>query len=188
VRTRIVILLLLVLGGVALAAAPVDFAASPGSTVSYLLIHKFHEVKGTSQKVQARARVLPEGSLQVMVRTPVASFDSGNGNRDEHMQETVDAARFPNVELKAVASGVKLPATFPATLEVPLDGELTFHGVTRPLKTTATLTFADARHVVGETQFAISLEAFGIDRPSLAFVKVDDQLQLSVHLVFEAQP
>ena len=181
-----------VLAGVALAAGPeqrtVDFAGTAESTVRYTVVHKFHTVEGTSKDVTARARLLPGGGVQFMARVPVSSFDSGNGNRDEHMKETVDAARFPYVEVKAVSSGLALPTRFPATITLPLHGQVTFHGVTQPLDTSAKLIFTDAQHVTGDLTFPLSLTACGVERPSLAFIKVEDQFTIAAHLAFTITP
>src|SRR4051812_38009232 len=71
------------------------------SSITYHLVHKLHKFDGISKQVDGKARLLGDGRAQVMVRAAVESFDSGNSNRDEHMKETVEAARFPTVELKA---------------------------------------------------------------------------------------
>jgi hypothetical protein len=187
------IALLTLLSAAALAAPPgmaptaantaLDFVGSEGSVVRYKLVHKFHDEEGVTRAVKSRVRVLPDGVVQVMARAEVGTFDSGNGNRDVHMKEVVEAAKFPFVEVKAVGSGLRLPAQFPATVEVPLHGQLSFHGITRPIDTTAHVTFTDAQHVSGEATFPVSLDSYRVERPSLAFVKVDDNVQLVVHLV-----
>src|SRR5438067_775098 len=70
------------------------------SSIAYVLVHKLHTIHGVSKKVEGKARVAPTGQATVQVRVPVESFDSENVNRDEHMKETVEAAKFPSVELK----------------------------------------------------------------------------------------
>ena len=88
-----------------------------------------HKVDGTSHKVEGKARLLPDGKAQVMVRAPAESFDSGNVNRDAHMKEAVEAAKYPWVELKALGEGVTAPATFPTTQKKTFKAQLTFHGI-----------------------------------------------------------
>jgi hypothetical protein len=41
---------------------------------------------------------------------------------------------------------------------------------------------------VVEGSFPVSLEAFGVERPSLLFVKVEDRIDIQVHLTMEAAP
>lgn len=169
------------------AQAPVDLAVQPGSRLTYRLVHKFHEVEGVSREVEGRVRLAAGGAVQLMVRARVASFDSGNGNRDAHMQEATEAARFPLVTLKAVGA-VALPATYPATVEVPLEGQLDFHGQVRPVTTRATVTFEAPGKAAARARLTISLDAFGVQRPSLLFVKVDDALTVDAELSLGAPP
>jgi polyisoprenoid-binding protein YceI len=164
-------------------ADTVDFAVDAAqSKAEYHLVHKFHEVVGTSKKCQGKAR-LTDGKAQIMVRIPVQSFDSGNVNRDEHMKETVEAAKYPEVELKALGEGITPPATFPGTTQANLKGQLTFHGVQQLLELPVTLVWESPTRVRAQTKFKISLDGFKVDRPSLMFVKVNDDLELSADLL-----
>src|SRR6476620_8089651 len=82
----------------------VNLSVKPdASHVTYHIVHKLHRVDGVSKKVEGRARLQAAGPTQVAIRVPVDSFDSNNVNRDAHMKEAVEAARYPLVEIKAVA-------------------------------------------------------------------------------------
>jgi polyisoprenoid-binding protein YceI len=190
----------LFLGGLASAQQPAP-AAAPGakalarswrvkseaSSLSYTLKHKLHEMEGKARPTEGRARLLPDGTLQVAVRANVVDFDSGNANRDAHMKEVVEAHKFPFVEFKGLASGVKVPDSFPAEVPVTLKGQVTFHGQKRPVEVPLKVTFTSASEASAEGSFGISLEAFKIERPSLLMVKVDDNLLLEPRLVLELE-
>jgi polyisoprenoid-binding protein YceI len=166
-------------------AAPArEWSVKPeGSTLTYTLKHKLHEVEGKAAPTSGRARLLPDGTLQVAVRANVADFDSGNSNRDAHMKEVTEANKFPYVEFKGAANGVKLPETFPGQVRVTLEGEVTFHGVKQPVKVPMTVTFTSAKEARAEGTFELSLDAHKVERPSLMMVKVDDKLVLEPKLV-----
>lgn len=155
------------------------------SSVTYKLVHKFHTVAGVSKQVEGKARILPDGKVQVMVQAPVESFDSGNSNRDAHMKETVGAAANPQVSIKALGEGVTVPTTFPATLDKTFKGELSFHGAKNTVEIPVRITFDSATQATVTGQFQISLEAYKVERPSLMLVKVDDALKLEFKLVFK---
>jgi polyisoprenoid-binding protein YceI len=157
------------------------FAVTEGSTVAYHLVHKLHSVEGISRAIEGRARWLPDGTVQVLVRARVDSFDSGNSNRDAHMKEVLEAARLPWVQLKAVAEGLSAEP-YPVERELLLRGALELHGVTREVAIAARvrLPSADRAEVVAE--FPVSLTEHGVERPSLLFVKVDDRLEISAKL------
>jgi polyisoprenoid-binding protein YceI len=148
------------------------------SSITYHLIHKLHEVVGTARPTEGKARILPDGTLQVAVRANVADFDSGNANRDAHMKEATEAVKYPTVEFKGVASGVKLPTTFPSEQSVVLKGQLTFHGVKQPVEVPMKVVFTSAQEVSAEGRFQVSLESFKVERPSLLMVKVNDALDM----------
>jgi polyisoprenoid-binding protein YceI len=158
------------------------YALQEGSTLGYTLVHKLHEVKGTAKRMEGKARLLPDGTLQVAVRARVEDFDSGNSNRDAHMKEATEAARFPLIDFKGVSSGVKAPARLPATVPVTVKGRLTFHGVTRAVEVPLQVTFTKDGQVKADGRFEISLEAFEVERPSLLMVKVQDALVLALAL------
>ncbi|MCC6809465.1 MAG: YceI family protein [Deltaproteobacteria bacterium] len=149
------------------------------SFVKYTLVHKAHTFVGTADKgIEGKVK-LSGTTAQLMVRIPVANFDSGNNNRDSNMRDTVEATKFPNVELKAVAEGVT-PQDGQKTKHT-LKGKLTFHGVTNNVEVPVDVTWnGKSAKVTGK--FSISLEAYKIDRPSLLFVKVEDKLDLDVDL------
>src|SRR5438270_3788207 len=77
-------------------------------TLTYTVVHKLHEVHGTTNQVEGRALAQPDGRVQVQVRAKVATFDSGNSNRDAHMREATHEASHPYAEVKGVMSGVAL--------------------------------------------------------------------------------
>ena len=159
-------------------AARLYSVRSTDSALLYRLKHKLHEVEGKAKPTEGKARILPDGTLQVAVRANVADFDSGNENRDAHMKEATEAAKFPTIEFKGVASGLKLPTTFPAEQAVVLKGQLTFHGVKQPIEVPMKVVFTSASDVTAEGKFQISLESYKVERPSLMMVKVDDALDL----------
>lgn len=173
--------LLLLLALLAPGDAPRTFAVAPGSTLAYHLKHPFHGVDGVSRAAEGKARMLPDGTVQVMVRARVDSFDSGNSNRDAHMKEVTEAARLPWVVLKAVAEGLSAER-YPVDRDLPLRGALEFHGVTRELALTAHLHLPSPDRAEVTAEFPVSLTEHGVERPSLLFVKVDDRIELRARI------
>jgi hypothetical protein len=155
------------------------------SSVVYHITHKLHKVEARSKKLDGRAMLSPEGKAQVAVRVPVESFDSGNVNRDEHMKETVDAAKYPLVELKAIGAGVVPPASFPATEKKDFKIQLGFHGETRVFDVPVELTWESPTRVRASVSFNVSLDSYKVERPSLMFVKIDDALVIDAKLLFK---
>ncbi|MCP3104134.1 YceI family protein [Myxococcus sp. K15C18031901] len=157
------------------------------SSLTYKMNHPAHEVVGTAKPSDGKARLLPDGTLQVAVRANVKDFDSKNANRDAHMMEVTEVAKYPIVDFKGAATGVKPPASLPGKVPVTLKGKLTFHGVTQNVEIPVTVVFKSPTVVTTEGAFDVSLDAFKIERPSLLMVKVDDKLVLEPKLTFEVE-
>lgn len=176
------------LAGIALAlvtaaSAQAEEWVQKSGEVQYRIIHKLHAVDGKSSKVEAIA-VLGDAGLKVMARAPVASFDSGNGNRDAHMLEAVEAGKYPYVVVRLLAPGFVLPPA-PQKVELPVQAEVELHGVKVRQPVTLSLERVDERTVNVRFAFPTSLTAHKVERPSLLFVKVNDDLQISGAITME---
>ncbi len=165
------------------AVEPRTYTVQPGSTIAYDLVHKFHAVHGVSRSVEGKARVLADGTVQVMVRAPLDTFDSGNSNRDAHMLEVTEAARNPYVVFKALGRLVP-PSSYPADVKLQLRGELTLK-TTRPIEVPVVVHFASPGRATLDAKFPVSLEEHQVERPSLLFVKVDDGITIEARLTLE---
>jgi len=185
-RTLAIVAVVVATAAAARAQAPsTDLnVVTAGSSITYHLVHKMHKVDGVSHKVEGKARLMPDGKALVEVHAPSESFDSGNVNRDAHMKEAVEAAKYPSIELKALGEGVKVPSTFPTTQKKTFKAQLTFHGIQQVFDLPVELTWESATKVQAAASFAISLDAYKVERPSLMFVKVDDELKLDAKLAF----
>jgi polyisoprenoid-binding protein YceI len=171
-------------------AAPAGgaFVVDPaGSVAKFHLDHKMHKVDGRSSQIEGKAVLADDGRVMTMIRIPIASFDTGDGNRDSHMRDTLEASKFPFVVFKGVTS-LTVPVAHGKPIETTIQGELEFHGVRQPVSLPAQVSFDDGGGVVVRARFPVSLEAHKIERPSLLFVKVDDKLQLDVELKLKGTP
>jgi hypothetical protein len=154
-------------------------------TLSAVVVHKLHEVRAVSKQVEGRALVQPDGTARVQVRAKVASFDSGNSNRDVHMREVTREPEHPYVSVKGTLAGVKLPLAAPA--ETTLHAVIELNGEKQNADIPVQLAPAE-NGVRAKFSFSISLDAFKVERPELLFVKVDDQVKIEGELAFATAP
>ena len=61
---------------------------APASSIRYHVVHKLHRVDGSSSSLEGKAVLQPDGRVLAMVRAPVATFDSGDGNREKLIRLT----------------------------------------------------------------------------------------------------
>jgi polyisoprenoid-binding protein YceI len=150
-------------------------------TLTYRVVHKLHQVEGTSHELEGRAVLQDDGTGRVQVRAKVASFDSGNANRDAHMREATHEPVHPYAEVKGTVSGVRLPLTAP--LQVSMRATVELNGEKQPATIPVSLR-PQGSSIHAAFSFPISLESFKVERPELLFVKVDDRAEISGDLVF----
>ena len=156
-----------------------------GSVVKFHLHHKMHEVHGRSSQIEGKALLGDDGKVMTMIRIPAGSFDTGDANRDSHMRETLDASKFPFVVFKGVTS-FTIPVAHGKAIDTKLDGELEFHGVKQPLSVPAQVVLAADGSATVKAKFQVSLDAHKIERPSLLFIKTDENVQLDIELKLKA--
>jgi polyisoprenoid-binding protein YceI len=162
-------------------AVPAVFNVREG-TLGYTITHKLHQVRGTTHDFEGKVVVAPDGTARVQVRARVASFDSGNSNRDEHMREVTHEAEHPYCSVKGIATGVKLPLDVPQ--RIVLAGTVELNGQRISVEIPVGLTRNGSR-LRASFSFAISLDDLKIERPALLFVRVEDRLMIEGDLLFE---
>ena len=159
--------------------APGTWVVVPsGSTLRYLVVHKLHPVGGVSTDVEGKVLVRPDGTVLAEVRVPVASFKSGDGNRDEHMMEALEAGTWPFVVFKGIAQ---------RQTDQQMDGEIDLHGVKKRYRVAVQVSPQPDRTVRVRGQFDVRLEAHRIERPSLFFIKIDDACRIELDLLLREE-
>jgi polyisoprenoid-binding protein YceI len=162
-------------------ARPTLLALQQG-TLSYTVVHKLHQVTGTTREMEGLARLQPGGPTLVQVRARVASFDSGNSNRDAHMREATHEPLHPVAEVKGTLPPVTLPLAGP--LQLTMEARVELNGIQQKHAIAVQLEPAGARAVRARFSFPISLDAYQVERPELLLIKIDDRATISGDLVF----
>ena len=122
------------------------------------------------------------GSLETITGQVVVSMsalESDNKDRDEHMREAMETLTFPNAvfvfeTITKSDNGYKI------------DGQLTLHGVTKPLSIQAQMNLeGDTLKMSGET--TLYMTDFGIKPPVLLFLTVRNKVDIDFDVTFTAQ-
>ena len=151
----------------------ISFSQNPDfslSEIKYFGSHAMHNWSGTS--TQAKTNVSYDGTKEngsVTVRVRLDSFDSKLYSRDSNMLYYTDAIEFPEVVFKSTQAKVVNDSIY-------IEGNLTFHGITRKVKTSAFITLDEYPSVNGT--FDINLSDFNVQRPSLMFIKIKDRIRI----------
>ncbi len=108
------------------------------------------------------------------LRVDLATFDSGNSNRDSNMLTYLDVFQYPDVMF--VSNEI-----FVEGINASIKGKLTFHGITKDINLTADISFNDGFNAEGS--FIILLSEYEVERPVLLFKKIADEMKLKFHIV-----
>lgn len=122
------------------------------------------EVSAVALGLSGSVRELEGGGIQANVRIATDSFTTGNQARDEKLRESVESSAI-------VFRGL---AGSPAK-DLYLRGTLTFHGVSRPLSVSVSITHARGL-AFGHAAFTIRLRDFGVVVPE----NVADEVRIQV--------
>jgi polyisoprenoid-binding protein YceI len=145
------------------------------SSLTYVLVHPMHTVKGVAKDFDCQVDLSEDTvSSKIRVSAEVRNFDSGNSSRDSHALEAVQGLKYPRVTFES-GSVKKDSAGYTVA------GNLTFHGRTRPVNFHVTPTLGrDKVEITGS--FTVRLSDFGVKRPSLMFVKTRDEMTIRFDL------
>ena len=149
---------------------------------------------GTTQDVTGSAEVdmanlkNSKGDIKINLKT----LDTGISRRNEHMNGVLQTEKnqYAIFRLKSIDKYVK---TLPAykTVIVPITGDLTINGVTKPIKTTLDLTYMpekDKNYRAGQwirmqTAFNVKLSDHGIKAPGIVPLKLNDTVGISLDIM-----
>lgn len=153
-------------------------ADKKSSTLTYSMKHPMHDWEAKSK--DSKCVIVYNNNSQkieaVAVIAPVKSFDSGNSNRDSHAIEVLDALKYPNITFSAAniqEEGENLT----------IKGNLTFHGVTKPVELKAKKTLTKSSIKV-DGAFEINMDDYGVEPPGLMGIKTNKEIKLKYSMVF----
>jgi polyisoprenoid-binding protein YceI len=151
------------------------------SFIRFHVDHSLHEVDGESKEIDGKAVAKDDGKVVALVRAPLASFHSGDSNRDAHMLEVLEAERFPMVVFRGVVTNAVESADPGAPLE--MRGEIELHGHKSAVKVPLKVEPQPDGTLRARAAFDVSLDAHEVERPSLLFMKIADNCRIEVDLV-----
>lgn len=139
------------------------------------------KIEGKSQALSSQL-ALEKNELKGSVELSLATLETGLALRDRHMKEKyLEVEKHPITRLEI--SPIQLPASLlgaPGGSEtVKIPGQLTLHGVTKPVEAQATLTRKEQALQV-QASLALKLPDYGIEIPKFAGITVAEDVTIDV--------
>jgi polyisoprenoid-binding protein YceI len=130
------------------------------------------------------APTLPE--VRGWVEAPVATLKTGNDHRDRDLNKSMESDKYPTMRFElaeVVPSG-----TATDSLDAVLRGQMTIHGVTRPVEIPASVVFQGGTARV-RGSFPLNLKQYKIGGLSkmLGILKMYEDIVIHVDLTFSSQ-
>lgn len=123
---------------------------------------------------------------QVAVDLIIKAFEFDKKLMQEHFNENyMESDKHPKSTFKGdfkVPEGLK--SMTDGTYEVDVTGELSVHGITKPLNTKATLIVADGK-LSGELAFKVNVEAHDIKIPKVVIRNIADEVEVTASFNYE---
>ncbi len=154
-------------------AAEIKTWSLESADAKYLAKHIAHNTQAESKS--AKGKIKCDKECEALIAIEVKTFDSGNTNRDLHMQKITKAASIPYVTLKLHG-----PNDIKTWNKDNITANIDFAGQTNAVKFNELKVNATDTKLSTEAKFQISLTQFKVDRPSLLGVPVDDLVELEV--------
>lgn len=157
------------------------FSNKASSWISYEGKHPLHSWKAVCREVDCVVTYdEDEAKLEtVAISAKVMAFDSRNTNRDSHALEALEALTYPKINFTSAQLSR-------SESNLIINGSLNFHGITKPLTINAK-TYTEGNVIRVEGAFPVTLSEFKVDRPSLLFVKIEDEIKINFSFTFRTQ-
>jgi polyisoprenoid-binding protein YceI len=149
-------------------------------------VHPIHgEAKGLEGEIVAEVadgRLDLSSQPTMRIELPIDALKSGNALQDKEMQRRVEARRYPKIigeskDISQQGNGSRYRVR----------GDLTFHGVTRPVDGEVDLSIPDERTLVLEGTQTFDIRDYGVTPPKILMLKVHPHVKVRVRVVGELQ-
>lgn len=121
--------------------------------------------------------------FQVLVK----GFQFPKAAMQQHFNSTeyMNSTEFPKSELKGSITNIQeIDLTKDGTYNVEVLGDLTIHGVTKPIKEKGTITVKDGKPVANAV-FKVKRTDYAITTPKFNATKIADEIEVTVKCSFE---
>ncbi len=117
----------------------------------------------------------------------VKSINFKKALMQEHFNENyVESSKFPKALFKGKIENIKdINFQKDGTYKANISGELTMHGVTKPIKTFSTIKVSGGK-IMANSSITVSMDDYGIEVPSLVSDKVGKSASINIEANYEA--
>ncbi|MBC8770587.1 YceI family protein [Arenibacter sp. BSSL-BM3] len=139
----------------------------------------FNSYMGKSDRLQGTINF---ETGKVAFKVPVRSIKTNKDKRDEHMYELLEAKKNPDVVFDGTLID-NFDINKKGNQSVPVKGDFTLAGTTRQITIPLDLELVSEGTIQLKASWTLLITDYGLERPSIVFIQVDDKHELSVDAV-----
>jgi polyisoprenoid-binding protein YceI len=146
-----------------------------------------HPIHGEGTGIQGGAELeVTDGKidlsvpLKARIEFPVEQLHSGNALQDMEMRRRIEAQKYPTI----VGELVK-PTALSQPNRYRLEGDLTFHGITRRLQADVTATLDGQGVLLMEGEYVLDVRGFGVTPPRILGFQVYPEVKVRFRVTAE---
>ncbi|MCU7495389.1 MAG: YceI family protein [Ignavibacteria bacterium] len=159
-----------------------DVDKSQKNLVKFTSDAKIETFDGTTDKIDGYMTWNGDDILsqnQLYFEVDLRTLDTGIGLRNRHMREDyLETDKYPMTTFKGKLT--KAEKSTGGILNVIAEGNLSIHGVTKPVSIKGTLTPSSAGGFRVQSSFEVKLTDYNIPIPQLMFLKISEVMKLNL--------
>ncbi|GAA5020350.1 hypothetical protein GCM10011506_05050 [Marivirga lumbricoides] len=139
-------------------------------------------IEARNEKVQS---IIDLSKGDVVISIPINGFVFEKSLMQEHFNENyMESEKFPKAEFQGIfTSATPIKASRNGTYEVEVKGNLTIHGVSKPL-TTKGIIKVDKNTLIATTTFFVKVADHKIEIPRIAFKNIAEEVKVTVEMKY----
>jgi polyisoprenoid-binding protein YceI len=144
------------------------------------------EIEGQNRQAVS---ILDAGTGELQFNLLVKSFEFKNALMQEHFNENyMESDKYPKASFNGkISNSDKIDFCKDGNYPVTVAGDLTIHGVTKPVTTTGTLDIKGAS-VNAKAKFTVAPKDYNIEIPSLVESKIAKVIDVNVDVSYTQNP
>jgi polyisoprenoid-binding protein YceI len=164
-----------------LTAQPLFFTRT--GSIQFFSKTPLEDIKAVNTKVYSTLNT-QTGTLQFLVQIP--QFDFKYSAMKDHFndEDYMDSKKYPTAEFKGKIMDMSIvDFTKNGTYSLQIEGPLTMHGVTKTIRTLASIAVNNGQ-VTGVATFPVRLEDYNIKVPKIVFKKIAEVVEITVKCLY----
>jgi hypothetical protein len=151
--------------------------------ISFYSKTPLEDIQASNRQV---ASIIDFSNGEIVFSVLMKSFSFPKALMQEHFNENyVESDKYPKSTFKGKISNVQsVNVEKSGVYPVDIEGELTLHGVSKPVKTTGTLEVKDNK-IYGKSQFTVAVADYNIEIPRLVRDNIAKNVDIQVDMVYE---